>query len=247
MKKSKIFPFIMLLVKWSGAAVVDGRGKLGGTVFSKSRAGATARNKVTPINRRSTAQQLRRAVFGALSQAWRTLTQTQRNGWNALANTAFTSTNIFGDVVKKAGNALFIALNANLNLVEQNTISDPPNVEDTAAPAYALEATADVSATQLFLTTKFDAGLEIVPADNYLAIYATPKLSPGVSYVNSQFRFLGYIGEGETTSSFNLWGPYSGVYGAPAVGDNIAFRVQTINGASGASGVPLQGTLVISA
>ena len=247
MKTKQFLPFIMLLVKWSGAAVVDGRGKLGGTVFSKSRAGATARNKVTPINRRSTAQQLRRAVFGALSQAWRTLTQTQRNGWNALANTAFTSTNIFGDVVKKAGNALLIALNANLTLVEQNTIQDAPYVGDTAAPTYELQATADVSATQLFLAVKFDAGSETVPVDNYLAIYATPQLSPGVSYVNSQFRFMSYLSDGDVTGTTNLWATYTAMFGAPALGDNIAFRVQTINGASGASGVPLQGTLAISA
>jgi hypothetical protein len=39
-----------------GAIVVDGRGKIGGHVMSKNRAGAFMRTKVTPINRKSSFQ-----------------------------------------------------------------------------------------------------------------------------------------------------------------------------------------------
>lgn len=247
MKSKKFSPVVLLLVKWSGIALTDGRGKVGGSVLSKSRAGATVRNKVTGVNRKSPAQSLRRAVFGSLSQMWRTLTQVQRNAWIALANTAFTSTNIFGDVVRKTGNALFIALNANLNLVEVAPISNAPSSSDVGAGVFELNCASDVSASTIYLNCKFEAGAEDVPADNCLAYYATPKLSPGVQFVGSQLRFIGFLGEGDDTTAVNVYGLYVSSYGPPAVGDNIVFAVHCINKLSGAASVPVQSVLTIAA
>ena len=114
----------MALIKM-GAWIVDVRGKIGGTVFTKGRSGAVARNKVTPVNPRTSRQSAVRAALGALSQAWRTLTQAQRDAWNA-AVSSFSKTNIFGDTVNPTGKNLYVGLNTNLEKVSASAIAVPP-------------------------------------------------------------------------------------------------------------------------
>lgn len=234
-------------VKWSGIAVTDGRGKIGGTVLSKSRAGATARNKVTPINRRSAAQSAVRATFGSFSQLWRTLTTAQRNAWNALATSGVSYTNIFGDVVRLAGNALYIASNINLSIASVAAISNAPDLSDSAAGLTGVEPLSDVSSSNLFPKTAFIGGGNTVPADNVLVVLVTPKLSPGVSFVRSQLRILTVLDAAVDTSTENIWAPYTARFGAPAVGDNIVIQVVTINKLSGFAGVGVKSAVSISA
>lgn len=248
MKKVQVFmPVIMLLAKWSGVGIVDGRGKFGGNVASKSRAGATIRTKVTPINRRTAAQSRIRAIFGSFAQTWRTLTASQRNGWNALGNSGLTFTNIFGDTVRQTGSNLYVGCNTNLSLIEEAAITTAPSITATAAGITGVEPLSDVSSTNLFAKTSFIAGGTTVPTGNTLLVFATPKLSPGVSFVKSQLRFLALIDAAADTATENLWTAYTALYGAPAVGDNIVLRVVAINKTSGFAGVGAQDSVTISA
>lgn len=64
-----------------GAFVTDMRGKIGGSVFSKNKNGAYAKNKVTPSNPQSGAQMAVRNLLAGFAQQWRTLTETTRQGW----------------------------------------------------------------------------------------------------------------------------------------------------------------------
>jgi hypothetical protein len=246
-KTTLLMPIIMLLGKWSGIGITDGRGKFGGTVASRSRAGATFRNKVTPVNRRSAAQSRVRAFFGNNSQEWRLLTNAQRSAWRALADTGVTVTNIFGDAVRLAGNALFIRCNSNLQISNNGTITDAPDINQTAAGLISLQPSSDVSATELFATCVFSSGLNTVPVNNSLVVYATPKLSAGVSYVRSQLRILDVFLPAQDTSAQNLWTLYEATYGAPEVGDNIVFACQVVNNLSGFAGTPIQTVVNIRA
>jgi len=247
MKNTFFSPLIFLLVKWSGIAVTDGRGKVGGTVFSKSKAGATARNKVTPINRRTAAQSQIRAIFTSFSQLFRTLTDSQITAWNAAASSGFTTTNIFGDTIHKSGSMLYVALNTNLTITGNASISDPPSSSDSPSPLLVLDPVSDVSSTNIFLNADFGSGVDVVPADNALLVYATPKLSNGVTFVKSQLRVLGSLPASTDTGSTNMWGVYVAKYGAPAVGDNIVFAVQCVNTVSGIAGTPIQTRVTITA
>ena len=252
-QKSKSLPklpvvsIIALLVKWSGIAMTDGRGKVGGSVISKSRAGATVRNKVTPTNPRTANQSLIRSLFTSFVQNFRNLTSSQINAWNAAANSGFTTTNIFGDTVKKSGINLYAQLNANLSLVNAAAIDNAPSNPEPPAPIFSQGFGADVSATQLFLNLDFGGGDPVVPDGSSIAIYATPKLSNGVRFVKSQLRLLTVSPYLTNTSTDNLWADYTAKYGAPAVGDNIVFAVQAISTVSGQSGTPLQGQVTIVA
>lgn len=235
-KLARVRPLIALLIKWSGIAVTDGRNKIGGTVFATGRGGAFARNKVTPVNRRSSGQSSVRGVFGGLSQMFRTLTSLQITAWNALANTV-TYNNIFGDAKKLSGKALFNRLNMNLVKVGETIISDAPSIDDSAPAIISFAPASDVSSTNVFLKVTFFDGLRVVPADSSLFIRATQKLSNGVSAPSSSdFRLLGYFAAAVDTDSSNMWATLSAFLGsAPAVGDNIFLEVSTVNILSGFS------------
>ena len=237
------YAVIALLVKWSGLAVTDGRGSAGGTTFSKSRGGATAKNKGLPSQPRTAAQSLIRARFTALSQQFRTLGASLISAWNAAANSGFTVTNIFGDVVKLTGINFFIKVNQNLLLADAATITSPPNAADSAAPLYGAEPTC-VPGASLFLKADFGGGSNVVPANNALSVYATPILSAGISNVGSRLRFLGTLPAATNTATFDLLAVYESKYGTVAANDNIVFAMQVINTDSGLSGTPVRTALL---
>ena len=92
-------------IKW-GALVTDGRGKIGGQVASRNRSGAYMRNKVTPVNPQTDAQQRSRSILASFSEGWRGLTEAQRAAWNA-AVSQFETTDVFGDTIQPTGKNLY--------------------------------------------------------------------------------------------------------------------------------------------
>ena len=102
----------MALFKPSAIAS-DIRGTLAGTVFSKNRGGNYIRQKVTPVNPKTSFQTVVRNRLASFSQGWRALTAAQINAWNA-AVAGFAKTNIFGDLRNPTGLQLYVKVNANL-------------------------------------------------------------------------------------------------------------------------------------
>lgn len=67
----------------------DLSGKLGGSVFSRNKAGAYARSWVKPTNANSEAQVRARASFATSISAWHALTDLEKAQWNDFAATRF--------------------------------------------------------------------------------------------------------------------------------------------------------------
>lgn len=247
MKTSKFFsPIVLLLVKWSGIGLTDGRGKVGGTVLSKSRSGATARNKVTPINRRTSRQSAIRAVFASFSQQFRTLTTAQITAWNNAAQNGFSLRNIFGDTVQMSGLNLFVRLNTNIDLVSGTAITNPPSASATPVGIVAVDPQMDFSSSSLLATCNFIGGGVSTNANNAVLVYGTPPLSPGQQFVKSKLRLFTVIPPTTDTSATNLYSDYVDRFGAFATGDQIVLAVQNISLVSGISSTPVQkrGTVV---
>lgn len=72
-----------------GSIFGDIRGKLGGSVFSKNRAGAYIRAYTVPVNPRTPAQDRARARFGAASALYHSLAAAVKAQWGAFAETVF--------------------------------------------------------------------------------------------------------------------------------------------------------------
>ena len=202
-----------------GAIVTDGRGKIGGHVASKNRAGAYLRTKVTPSNPNTIAQAQARSILASLSQAWQTLTESQRSGWNDAVK-EWGTTDIFGDIKKPSGINLFVKLNANLISVGYPTLSDVPSKMEV--PSVIIS-----SANLIILGDDIGINFNSSDANGFRALVrATPTLSNGVSFVKSQFRVIG--NEEVFGTNLSIKNAYGAKFGVPLVGANVYANVQFV-------------------
>ena len=169
---SKLNLYIMALIKFS--ALVSGvRNSLNGSTFAVNRGGAYFRNKTTPINRRLPFQMQRRAIFGAISSTWRTLTDNQRKSWVGLAGQQ-PYIDIFGDQRTLSGSNFFQKLNTNLSLLDLPIIEDAPEVKSVPGVT-SLLLVADTSPETMNITAVFTG----LTTGTKLLVYATGNISLG--------------------------------------------------------------------
>lgn len=223
----------MARIKYS-ALVSDMRNKLNGSVLSKNRAGSYVRNKTTPVNPQTSFQQQVRQRLGALSTGWSALTAAQRSSWIA-STPNFPYTDIFGDKKELDGKSLYIKLNSNLSNVGS------PNIQVAPAPV-GIPVFGIVSA----LATPGSAGMDsfdvtvsaaTVPAGFALAIYATPPVKRGVSFVKNRYRFIGVFTA--TASVVDITAAYNARFPEDYIlGSTIHVRGALVSTSSGQMGVP---------
>jgi hypothetical protein len=230
---------IMARIKF-GAFITDVAGKIGGTVFSKNKGGAYAKNKVSPSNPKTSYQTGIRAILAAVSQAWRALTDAQRESWNSAAKLdALSSKN--GDVRSVSGHGYHQALNTRLQHVGVAMIATPPA---PAAPTgiTSLSAVADNSDASIKLTFA-----PIIPVADYWLVEATQGNSPGKKNLNSQYRYITRLANGDLTGK-DVGPDWATKFGAiPAVGQRINIRMTPMLKTTGQVGQAVScTTLVVS-
>jgi len=217
-----------------GAIVVDGRGKLGGHVVSKNRSGTFFRTKVTPTNPNTSYQSAVRATLSAYSKNWSALlTEGERAGWNNLADTHLFN-NIFGESKKITGINFYVKTNGALENAGETPLTVAPDFMNPAAIATGtLTMTAGGAGTGTIAFTTSDAS-----AGHIIMIYATNNLSPGVSFVKSQLRFIGSFVS--ATSPANFAAAWRTKYGAGGfvTGKKIFLALEDLVVATGALGIP---------
>lgn len=226
-------------VIFSGVAMVDGRGKLNGSVASKNKGGAYVRTKVTPVNPQTTSQQNARNRLSTASQAWRGLTEDQRQGWIEAAPN-FPYTDIFGNSKSLSGFQLYVKLNANLALIGEAAIDDAP--APVAIPQLELTSvTADDSANTVII-----AGTTPVPADFAMVVMATGNVSPGKSFVKNLFRFVS-AEPAAGTSPFDVSAEWTALFGDPSLGNKVFVKCFYISTTTGQAGIPVQAQTIVVA
>jgi len=207
-----------------GMIVTEGRGKIGGHVASRNRSGAYFRTKVSPVNPSTSAQVLARLVLSNFSTSWRTLSQAERDAWNAAVGD-FASTDIFGDLRNPTGKNLYTKLNVNLVNIGAAPISTPPLLSDTA-PHAASGLSIAVGASEFDLSfTGSDAGFTLL-------IEATDGLSAGIGFFKNRYRVIGTVA-GNASSPADLWAEYVAKFGEPVAGMKVAVRIVPINNTTG--------------
>ena len=220
-----------------GALMVDARGKIGGTVFSKNRSGAYIRNKVTPSNPQTESQMAARSALSGFASGFRGLTLAQIDAWNAAVND-YQSTNVFGDTVKKTGLNLFVGLNSIRTLLGLSQLNDPP------APVEVPFTTVTVSDDD---AAALDLDLDAIPVGNTYIVEATQPVSPGRNNINNLFRVIGTIaGTGAAITGSSQAANYAAKFGAPAVGQKVGFRVKVAVNATGQTGLPATAQAIVS-
>lgn len=229
----------MAKVKFS-ALVSEMRNKLNGSVFSRNRGGNYLRNKVTPLNPKTSSQVAARSRLTQFSQAWRGLTEDQRNAWLA-AVPNWARTDIFGDIVNPSGNTLYIRLNINIALAGGTAIAVPPSPVGASALT-DLSVTVDVSST----TMEVVFAPSPVPANHTLVIESTPAMSPGINNANSQFRVISTVAAAGTTPE-DVWAAQVAKFGAPIAGQKVFIRAKLINKVTGEVSQSLTASAIVAA
>jgi hypothetical protein len=225
-----------------GAIISEIRNKIAATVYTKNKAGASIRNRVTPINRRSPNQTLRRQQLASLSSGWRNLTQAERDGWNA-AGASFPQTDNLGQTVFLTGEQLYVRCNANLLLTGNAQITSAPSPASFAVLAFtSLAATADDGVISLAFSPTVPTGFELV-------VRASAPVSAGKSFMpSSAFKFIQSIAPAATspqlltTAYANVWGAITG-----ATDQKIFVEMFLVEQASGLAGITVRGYGVVLA
>ena len=221
------------------AIVADIRNKLNGSVFSKNRYGAYVRTKVTPVNPQSVAQQNARNILSTNSQAWRGLTEEQRQGWiDAAVNFPFTD--IYGNSKTLSGAALYVKLNNNLANVFVGAIPDAPS--PVAIPQLTLGTIVADESTPL-ITVAFTSAP--VPADFTMVIQATGNVTPGKSFVKNLYRQVS-TPSGGSTSPADITSGWQAVHGNPVAGQKIFVRAFLVSTITGQAGIPVSGMVIVA-
>lgn len=218
----------MALIKW-GMMVVDGRGKLGGHVLTKSRNGASVRTKVTPTNPQTSYQQSNRAIFGQLSSSWTDLTEAQRLAWNGAVK-EFEKTNIFGDLKAPAGRDLYISLNRNIIQGGGTEIKLPPTKEGIKPNAITLmDFDVPASEIKIDLVTTLDT-------NEVMLVYFTAPMSPGRYNFSGAYRFF----SAETTSGAKIaFADYAARFGSLQAGKALGLKIVICNKVTGEVSPPM--------
>jgi hypothetical protein len=204
--------------------IADMRGKINGHVASKGRFGNYLRNKVTPVNRKTVAQQSVRAFFTSIAQSWRGCTAAQRAKWNSESK-GYSRLNIFGDNTPLSGFGLFMKLNGNLKAIGESIITDCPQHEQVLAPS-AITAEIDTGVLTLDLGQAMDSSASGI-------VFATPPLSAGKSFVKSEYRQIKVVNNA-STATVVLTSDYVAAFGAlPAASQNAFIKVKTVGTANG--------------
>lgn len=225
----------MAIIKF-GQIIAEARGSLAGTVFSRNTAGSYMRQKISPVQPKTPSQLGVRALLTTASQAWRGLTAGERLAWITVAET-FTNINIFGDNVPLTGFGLFIKLNRNLQTIGNAIISSPPLQEDVVGfdnLTLIVDNSEPVTDDKVKITFSPD-----IPADQQAVVYMTAPLSPGINFVDSEFRLIQILAPG-TLSPVSLGDSYITKFGLiPPIGSKAFVKTRPIKDASGISGTDL--------
>ncbi|RPH74965.1 hypothetical protein EHM76_02570 [bacterium] len=223
-----------------GAIVVDGRGKLGGHVASKNRAGSFFRTKVTPTNPNTAAQVLSRSRLATLSTSWAGLTDAQRAAWNS-ATELWKSTNIFGDLKNPSGFNLYQRLNNNLAQVGVAAMTNPPlpaAIGNWSTFSFVPDNTSTMVLT--FAATPVPAGFAVL-------IDGTAPCSPGIKNANARFRRITSLAAAVATG-VDIQANYVAKFGSIApIGNRVFLRAKYVNIATGQVGLPVEATAIIQA
>jgi len=168
-----------------------------------------------PTQPRTPAQVNQRARLTSQSAAWRGLTDAQRAGWNAFAQ-SFTIVNTLGTAIHLTGAQCFIKVNT-VNLLNGDaTVQLPPVLP--AFIANTVTALTAVAATPLISLT----GVTPAGSTKYM-VFASPQVSAGVSF-QGNFRFI-QTSTTFTTGALSLQTAYAAKFGALIVGKKVFVKI----------------------
>lgn len=190
-------------------------GSVGNQTSSRNRSGQYRRQRAMPTQPRTASQMAARSRMSSMSASWRGLTDPERAAWNAFAQ-SFTVVNSLGATINLTGAQTYCKINC-VNLLNGDAIATtPPALPSfTACSATSADGTAATQLLELAGATPTGSIKQM--------IYASPQLSPGVSY-NANFRWL-QTSTTYTAGKLALTTAYTTKFGALIAGKKVFVKV----------------------
>jgi len=215
-----------------GQIISEARGKIAGMVFSRNGSCSYVRQKVTPINPQTSAQQNVRNNLGAAAKAWAALTDAVKAQYESRKAT-FLKRNSMGDPVVLSGFGYFVALCRNAFSIGSAT---PPTFPGNTPGATPATLTATIThAPELLEITMANA----IPATDKGLVFATPPMSLGKTFVKNQYRLIRVL-ENADGAIVGITGGYTAKFGAlPQTGEQCSIKIVSVNSTSFHAGAEL--------
>lgn len=212
----------MAKVKYGGG-IQDIRGSIAGQVHSRNTFGNYIRQKVSPVQPRTSRQLEIRTLFSELSRRYSyQLTDAQQEAWRQAAASAPVR-DVFGDSITLTGINLYARLNSLRLLQGLTPLDDPPPVEEVPG-LDSLTLTWD--GTKVTLEVGFAP--DPVPTGLSLFVWATEPLNPGVAFVSPKLRLLTVL-PADTESPADITTQYVARYGTITPGKRIYVAAELVS------------------
>lgn len=218
-----------------GQGVAEGRGKLGGTVFSRNASGAYARRYVKPVNPSTLAQQAVRAQFANLASAYRGLSAGEQNSFIVQAPN-YPQQDKVGNTITLTGQQLFNKMNMAVSTAgsaQPITTAVPPlnNLPEVIQPGVEILVAQEIVPNTTFRT--FVAGVPTVgpnvPAGFRAVVEATRAFSPGYSrFKDSDYKQIATVAATQIIPDLDA-SNYGVLFGAFVEGAQYSFRVKLVS------------------
>jgi hypothetical protein len=223
----------------TGGIVAKISGALGPNVYSHNRFGAYIRARVTPTVSTTAPALAQKARLTNLSQAWQSLTATQRLAWKEWALNNPTTDRI-GQQQHLTGHQSYIALNSRILQVGDAAKTDPP-IAAPPAPLLSSSLSLDIGAGSFGLTfTPTPLG-----AAEKLWLRCAVTDSAGINYVSNILRVTG-VSAAAQASPYDFQTDIESVFGTLVVGNVVNVWAHVFDQATGQLSAPvrLTGTVV---
>lgn len=225
-----------------GVGVADARNALGGHVFSKNRNGAYVRQKVSPSQPRTVAQQAVRNSLATFSKAWGSLlNDTQRAAWVSLA-ASNPVPDQFGNPQILTGMQMYMRVNRNLHTIGQaRKDAAPMDQAVDGITSFSIAGAAGAHTLILTFTPSPTA------ATGHLVFFATPGMSPGKNFVTSFLRLV-FANAGIGTASGVDRGPdWEAKFGQLTQGQKVTGQIVFISDVTGAASGAVAASCIVAA
>lgn len=205
-----------------GTPINDARGSAGDYTFARNRGGLYIRAKVPPTYTNTTKQQNNRNALAAAVSAWQsTLTQADRDGWNALADRS-SPKNPNGGNPRLSGFQLYIRAYRLRYTVTGTAPTSPPATLYVAAKTSVYFDTPSISGSTLTLHFK-----PSLPTGHFVRISMTPQWSAGRNFPPNYWVRLYQANNADLAE--NLFTAWTTQFGTPTTGLKVWAKVLVIN------------------
>lgn len=201
------------------------RGSIQGTTFQRNAYGYTIKGKPNMVNPNTSRQNRRKKSFSGAAQAWRTLSDADREAWNAYAN-AFPIPSRKNPSAYLSGLAAFTRWHAVMWQRNSTILNDPAGAQGTAILD---QVELILSGGDLFVSAPND----ITEGPWWVFIYLSRPLQPTQAFVKSWQRYVTSF-DSESASDVLITSLYTAIFGTlPIVGDLVGVQVVFLNSTNG--------------